>query len=100
MPRWRHGSVVALRLVLQHYGPVSTSMPRELSAYLAGRVEQRGFRWRLEPWKAAVHDDQPSIELLSRLSESVDRESTRAVVLGELSSGRVLAAFVAAMIWG
>jgi hypothetical protein len=79
---------------------MNTVMPHELSAHLAREVDQRSFRWRRGPWEAALHDDQPSVELLHRLGERVDRETTRAVVHGELAAGRVLPAFVGAMIWG
>jgi hypothetical protein len=85
---------------LQDDGLVNATMPQELSAHLAEGVEQRGFNWRRESWKAALHDDLPSVELLHRLGERVDRETTRAVVLGELANGRVVPAFVAAMVWG
>jgi hypothetical protein len=79
---------------------MNTTMPHDLSAHLAGGFEQRSFRWYREPWEAALHYDQPSVELLHRLGERVDRETTRAVVLEELSTGRVVPAFVAAMVWG
>lgn len=75
-------------------------MPQPLIDHLAEDVEQRSFGWRRPPWEAALHDDEPTLELLGRLGENVDRETTRAVVLEELSAGRVVPAFVAAMIWG
>ena len=85
---------------MQHDGLVNTTMPHELSAHLAGQFEQRSFHWRRRAWEAVLHDDRPSVELLHRLGERVDRETTRDVVLGELTTARVLLAFVAAMIWG
>ncbi|WP_153040199.1 hypothetical protein [Actinoplanes sp. TFC3] len=77
-----------------------TTMPPQLSAHLASDVQQRGFSWRRKAWETALHDDQPSLDLLHRLGDKMDRESTRVVVLEELSSGRVVPAFAAAMVWG
>lgn len=79
---------------------VNTTMPQGLSAHLARDVEQRSFEWRRAPWEAALHDDKQSVELLHRLGERVGRVTTRAVVLEEFANGRVVPAFVAAMIWG
>lgn len=79
---------------------MSETMPRQLVNHLATEVKQQGFPWRRRPWQDALGDDEPTLELLSRLGERVDRESTRAVVLVELSVGRVRPAFVAAMLWG
>src|ERR1043165_3619412 len=91
---------VALGLALLQDGLVPKMMPRELLAHLASDVQQEGFHWRRGAWTAALPDDQPSLELLHRLGERVDRETTRAVVLEELSNGRVVSAFAAAMVWG
>lgn len=79
---------------------MTTNMPHELSAQLGKDVEQGSFSWRRSPWEAALHDHEPTLELLDRLGHKVDRETTRAVVLKEFSAGRAVPAFVAAMIWG
>ena len=85
---------------LHHDVPVTMTMPQELSDHLATDVEQRSFPWRRSESEAALHDDEPTLELLRRLGDRVDRGTTRAVVREELSAGRVVPAFVAAMIWG
>jgi len=75
-------------------------MPQDLSDHLATDVEQRSSPWRRSQWEVALHDDEPTLELLRRLGERVDGGTTLAVVHEELSVGRVIPAFVAAMIWG
>ncbi|MBO0595250.1 hypothetical protein I2485_14240 [Nesterenkonia sp. E16_7] len=79
---------------------MTKDMPQLLIERLAENAEQVAFGWRREAWQAAMHDDDATLALLDRLGENVDRETTRTVVLEELSAGRVTPAFVAAMIWG
>jgi hypothetical protein len=101
---YQHGAPrswsTARRPGLHHDVPVTMTMPQELSDHLATDVEQRSFPWRRSKWQVALHDDEPTLELLRRLGDRVDRGTTRAVVREELSAGRVVPAFVAAMIWG
>lgn len=87
-------------VLVHHDIPVTTTMPEELSDYLAKDALQGRFPWRRSSWEAALHDDQLTLELLHSLGDEVDRESTRTVVLEELAADRVVPAFVAAMIWG
>lgn len=47
-----------------------------------------------------MHDLPDVLDVLGRLPATVDRQSTRDVVLFEFEAGRVLSAFVSAMIWG
>jgi hypothetical protein len=47
-----------------------------------------------------MHDLPDVLTILDKLPERVDRHSTREVVLSELEAGRILPAFVSAMIWG
>lgn len=61
---------------------------------------QRAFAWNQGPWRARLHDLPDVLDALDGLPSAVDRNSTRQVVLTELNAGRVLPAFVAAMIWG
>lgn len=75
-------------------------MPQPLIDHLAKDTKQGAFGWRREAWQAALHDDELTLSMLDRLDEHVDREITRTIILDELSSGRVVPAFVAAMIWG
>lgn len=61
---------------------------------------QRSFAWSPGPWRAQMHDLPDVLEVIDELPDAVDRHSTRDVVLAELEAGRVLSAFVPAMIWG
>lgn len=79
---------------------MTKDMPQPLIDRLAENAKQVAFGWRRGAWQAALHDDDSALALLDRLGEKVDRETTRTVVLEELSASRVLPAFVAAMIWG
>ncbi|KAA0093641.1 hypothetical protein CIW49_26700 [Mycolicibacterium sp. P1-18] len=47
-----------------------------------------------------MHDLPDVLTMLEGLPDEVDRTTTRDTVLAELESGRVLPAFVAAMVWG
>lgn len=61
---------------------------------------QTSFPWDRDKWREQMHDLPEVLKTLACLPDTVDRQSTRAVVLSELSQGRVWAAFVPAMIWG
>lgn len=61
---------------------------------------QRAFAWNKKPWQNRLHDLPDVLDVLEALPPAVDRDSTRLVVHSELKAGRVLPAFVAAMIWG
>ncbi|RJT81087.1 hypothetical protein D6T63_07915 [Arthrobacter cheniae] len=47
-----------------------------------------------------MHDLPEVIDVLNRMPERVDRDSTRELVLAELEAGHTLAAFIGAMVWG
>ncbi|GAA4747170.1 hypothetical protein MUG78_16095 [Gordonia alkaliphila] len=63
-------------------------------------IQQRAFPWKLNKWRGKFHDRSDVVDLLERLPDRVDRETIRQAVHSELADGRVLPAFVAAMVWG
>lgn len=76
-------------------------MPPVLAGILAAEPSPQGsFPWRRQPWCEQMYDLPDVLTILDRLPERVDRHSTREVVLSEFESGRVLPAFISAMIWG
>jgi hypothetical protein len=75
--------------------------PPALAAALAtGPAKQGAFSWSRPAWANQMRDLPDVLELLGILPREVDRVTTRDVVLRELDADRVLAAFVAAMVWG
>lgn len=76
-------------------------MPSELAEILAMAPSPQGsFPWHRRPWLEQMHDVPSVLAILESLPDRVDRHSTREVVLSELEAGRILPAFVSAMIWG
>ncbi|MCV7274876.1 8-oxoguanine DNA glycosylase OGG fold protein [Mycolicibacter arupensis] len=63
-------------------------------------VPQRSFPWNRAAWGAVAHDLPEVQRVLERLPDRVDRNLIREVVATELNEGRVLPAFVGAMVWG
>lgn len=75
------------------------AVPTDLAPRLMSPTPQRAFAWGRERWRLLDPFDGVA-DLLDRLPEEVDRESTRHVVLDEFEAGRIVPAFVAAMVWG
>ncbi|MGE2817951.1 hypothetical protein ACQI5H_22820 [Mycobacterium heidelbergense] len=76
-------------------------VPLVLTEVLATQpLPQRAFRWSPAGWRKEMHDLPEALQVLDRLPERVDRSTVREVVLAELGCGRVLSAFVGAMVWG
>jgi hypothetical protein len=76
-------------------------LPPLLAEVLAKQpLPQRAFRWMPAGWRKEMHDLPEVLQVLDLLPESVDRTTVRTVVLAELDGGRVLPAFVSAMVWG
>ena len=61
---------------------------------------QESFPWVRQPWLDQMHDRPEVLATLEQLPDRVDRQMIRDVVMSELGSGRVLSAFVPAMVWG
>lgn len=81
--------------------PDTAPIPSTLGVLLeADAAPQLSFPWHPQPWKDHMSDGPEIIDVLGRMPERVDRNSTRELVLTELAAGRTLAAFVAAMVWG
>lgn len=78
-----------------------TNIPSVLAEALERDVRpQSSFPWTRQPWVEQMHDLPEALSLLDRLPERVSRQSTLEEVTGELDAGRVLPAFIAAMVWG
>jgi hypothetical protein len=76
-------------------------MPSKLVELLAAEPSPQGsFPWNRDPWREQMHDLADVLTVLDMLPDRVDRHTTRNIVLSELEAGRVLPAFVSAMIWG
>ncbi|WP_415853345.1 hypothetical protein [Sinomonas sp. G460-2] len=76
-------------------------VPAALAEALAGEARPQGsFPWTKQPWLDQMHDLPDVLSLLDRLPERVSRHSTADAVSAELDEGRVLPAFIAAMVWG
>lgn len=76
-------------------------VPPLLAEVLAKQpIPQRAFPWKPAGWLKEMHDLPEVLHVLGRLPESVDRSLVRDTVLAELDGGRVLPAFVSAMVWG
>lgn len=86
---------------LHDTGTMSSNVPPILDGPLReGPAPQKSFPWHRDKWREQMHDLPDVLDALDQLPDRVDRQSTRDVVLSELAQGRVLSAFVPAMIWG
>lgn len=63
-------------------------------------VPQRSFPWNRSAWVSGMHDLPDVRQVLASLPDRVDRNQIREVVTAQLEAGRVLPAFVSAMVWG
>lgn len=80
---------------------MTARIPAVLAEGLEGEVRpQSPFPWTKQPWMDQMHDLPEVLSLLDRLPERVSRPSTLEAVTEELDKGRVLPAFIAAMVWG
>lgn len=80
---------------------MTTRIPAVLAEALEGEARpQRPFLWTKQPWLDQMHDLPDVLSLLDLLPERVSRQSTLDAVSAELNAGRVLPAFIAAMVWG
>jgi hypothetical protein len=80
---------------------MQAELPPLLAEVLAKQpLPQRAFRWTPAGWRSEMHNLPEVLQVLDLLPESVDRNIIRTVVLAELGAGRVLPAFVSAMVWG
>ncbi|WP_353713580.1 hypothetical protein [Arthrobacter sp. K5] len=80
---------------------MSPDVPSVLDELLTEEPKpQESFPWLRDKWRQELHDLPEVLETLDELPDRVDRQSTRDVVLHELARGRVLSAFVPAMVWG
>lgn len=76
-------------------------IPSVLEEALDGHARpQEPFPWKKQPWIDQLHDLPDVLALLERLPDSVSRQSTLDAVSAEMKAGRVLPAFIAAMVWG
>jgi hypothetical protein len=76
-------------------------VPPLLAEVLAKQpLPQRAFPWIPAGWRKEMHDLPDVLQVLDGLPEHVDRSMVRDVVLAELDGGRVMPAFVSAMVWG
>ncbi|MDP7707445.1 hypothetical protein [Mycobacterium sp. TY815] len=80
---------------------MSVELPPDLAGALAEPPRpQRAFSWKPAGWRTEMHDLPEVLEVLEALPDKVDRTLIRETVLAELAAGRVLPAFVSAMVWG
>jgi hypothetical protein len=80
---------------------MTTRIPVILAEALEGKARpQSPFPWTKQPWLHQMHDLPDVLSLLDRLPDRVSRQSTLDAVSAELNAGRVLPAFIAAMVWG
>jgi len=76
-------------------------IPETLAAVLAQDPQQQpAFHWDRDAWAPVADGVDGGPELLAKLPDTVDRESTQAVVRSELAIGRTLRAFLAVTVWG
>ncbi|MBN7314147.1 8-oxoguanine DNA glycosylase OGG fold protein [Mycobacteroides abscessus] len=76
-------------------------VPAILAALLdAEPTTQQSFPWERKAWQKRMHDLPDVLDVLADLPDHVSRDDVRAVALPELEAGRVLPAFVPAMVWG
>jgi len=82
-------------------GTMTREMPPTLLAPLIGEpTPQASFPRVRKPWFDHMHDRPEVLAALEQLPDRVDRQIIRDVVASELDAGRVLSAFVSAMVWG
>lgn len=80
---------------------MTIDVPAALEPSLSAKqVPQASFPWGRESWQLQMHDLPEVLETLKRLPDRVDRKLIGQVVQDELQAGRVLSAFVPAMVWG
>ncbi|MFP3578733.1 hypothetical protein SB659_03995 [Arthrobacter sp. SIMBA_036] len=80
---------------------MTPNVPPSLVALLEDEpTPQVAFSWNPTPWREQMHNLPEVLATLDQLPEKVDRQLIRDVVLSELDAGRVLSAFVPAMVWG
>lgn len=78
-----------------------STVPPQLAEVLAQQpIPQRAFAWKPAGWRKEMHDLPDVLQVLGGLPDRVDRTVVRETVLAELDGGRVLPAFVSAMVWG
>jgi len=80
-------------------------MPKPVPSLLAAALAepprpQHAFVWEPAGWRTEMHDLPEVQGMLGDLPGRVDRELIRLKVLEELNEGRVISAFVSAMVWG
>jgi hypothetical protein len=76
-------------------------VPPLLAEVLAKQpLPQRAFPWTPAGWRKEMHDLPDVLQVLDGIPERVDRSMVREAVLADLGGGRVLPAFVSAMVWG
>ena len=79
----------------------AADVPASLAKVLAQPpVAQRSFPWNRSAWAPAMHDLPDVLRVLDSLPDKVDRNLICEVVTTQLEDGRVLPAFVSAMVWG
>ncbi|RAM38328.1 8-oxoguanine DNA glycosylase OGG fold protein [Arthrobacter globiformis] len=80
---------------------MTTGIPSALIALLEDEpTPQESFPWIRQPWLEQMHDRPEVLAILGQLPDRVDRQTIREAAMSELTSGRVLSAFVPAMVWG
>jgi hypothetical protein len=80
---------------------MTIDVPPELLTLLEEEpTPQEPFPWVRQPWFDQMQDRPEVLATLEKLPDRVDRQLIRDVVKSELGSGRVLSAFVPAMVWG
>lgn len=80
---------------------MTKDVPPSLIALLEDQpTPQVAFPWDPEPWRAQMRNLPDVMAALDQLPQRVDRQVILDVVLSELDAGRVLSAFVPAMVWG
>lgn len=84
-----------------HDDVMNIDVPISLEPFLSSnQVPQASFPWGRQAWQLQMHDLPEVLETLSQLPDRVDRELIGQVVQNELQAGRVLCAFIPAMVWG
>lgn len=95
---WRYRPVLQRAAMI---GGMTRDTPPALLALLIHEpTPQASFPWVRKPWMDHMHDRPEVLTALKQLPDRVDREIIRDVVTSELGAGRVLSAFVSAMVWG
>lgn len=88
-----------MRRRVRPYAP--PEIPPTLAAQLdAEPAAQQGFTWDRDAWQTKMHDLPDVLDFLDGLPSCVNRDDIRKGVRSELKAGRVLPAFVSAMVWG